>query len=71
MQTIEEIYTLTVRELKPMERLQLATRILKDLRPAQSEQVDYSEEWTEEDLADLRAHSLRYVATLYPDDDLV
>ena len=54
MQTIEEIYTLTVRELKPMERLQLATRILKDLRPAQSEQVDYSEEWTEEDFSRAR-----------------
>ena len=46
---VAEIYNQTLKHLPAAERLQLAALILSDI--ASRSLVDYSEEWTEEDLA--------------------
>ena len=43
--------------------------IASDLALTADPEIDYDDEWSEEDLEDLRLHSLRYAETLYPDDD--
>ncbi|GIV20986.1 MAG: hypothetical protein KatS3mg023_2737 [Armatimonadota bacterium] len=58
-QTAEEIYRRFIQGLPMSERLRLATMILQDV-PEQAV-VDYSEEWTEEDLRDFSASSRRYI----------
>jgi cytochrome c553 len=40
----------------PAERLQLARLILDDLAPTE-QPVDISDEWTDDDIADVAAHS--------------
>ncbi len=47
---VAEIYNQTLKHLPAAERLQLAALILSDI--ASRSLVDYSEEWTEEDLED-------------------
>jgi hypothetical protein len=56
----DEIYVQIVKPLPPSERLKLATMILNGIPPLSV--VDYSEEWTEEDMRDFTAHSMRYAA---------
>ena len=56
--TAEEVYGPVVHPLALSERLKLATLILNDIPPQAV--VDYSEEWTEEDMRDLTIYSLRY-----------
>ena len=58
--TADEIYIQIVKPLPPSERLKLATMILNDIPPQSV--VDYSEEWTEQDMRDFTAHSMRYAA---------
>ena len=58
--TADEIYVQIVKPLPPSERLKLAAMILNDIPPQSV--VDYSEEWTEEDMRDFTAHSMRYAA---------
>jgi hypothetical protein len=48
--TIQELYDRTIKPLPASERLRLAALILNDIPPQAV--VDYSEEWSEEDLAD-------------------
>ncbi len=48
--TISELYQQSVKPLSAADRLRLAALILNDIPPQSV--VDYSEEWTEEDLAD-------------------
>jgi hypothetical protein len=67
--TIDEIYTQVIRALPPGERLQLATLILNNLAPQNVAVVDESSTWTEEDISDLSKFSLKYAATIYPDDE--
>ena len=50
MPTAIEVYTSSVRTLPPSERLRLATLILNDLPPEAV--VDYSTDWSDEDLAE-------------------
>ena len=57
--TAEEVYSQMVKPLPPSERLKLATLILNDLPPQAV--VDYSEEWTDEDIRDFTAYSWNYV----------
>ena len=57
--TAEEVYNQVVKPLPPPERLKLATIILNDISPQVS--VDYSEEWSEEDLRDFSAASWAYI----------
>ena len=58
--TADGIYIQIVKPLPASERLKLATMILNDIPPQSV--VDYSEEWSEEDMQDLTAHTLRYAA---------
>jgi hypothetical protein len=48
--TIQELYNQSIKPLPPADRLRLAALILNDIPPQAV--VDYSEEWTEEDLQD-------------------
>ncbi|MGC8785015.1 MAG: hypothetical protein ACP5RN_11615 [Armatimonadota bacterium] len=59
IQTAEEIYKQVIQGLPLSERLKLATMILQGI--PERAVVDYSEEWTEEDLRDFSASSRRYI----------
>jgi hypothetical protein len=52
--------------MPPSERLKLATMILNDIPPQAV--VDYSEEWSEEDMRDLTAHTFRYAAESFGEE---
>ena len=67
----QEIYAKTVRSLSPTERLRLAALILNELigRATPVVPVDDSDVWTDEDQQDLASFSLRYAATVYPEDE--
>ncbi|MBI4639847.1 MAG: hypothetical protein HY731_04090 [Candidatus Tectomicrobia bacterium] len=65
--TAEAIYNQMVKTLPPSERLKLATLILNDIPPRAV--VDYSEEWTEEDMRDLMIYSLRYAAKSFGEEE--
>jgi hypothetical protein len=47
-----------VRPMQPAERLQLARLILDDLAPSDTA-VDHKDEWSDDDLADVAAYSVR------------
>ena len=53
--TVEALYAQSIKPLTAAERLRLATLILEDIPPRSF--VDYSEEWTDEDLADFTKQS--------------
>jgi hypothetical protein len=65
--TIQEIYGQSIRPLPPADRLRLATLILNDIPPQAV--VDYSEDWTEEDMRDVTLHSLRRAAASMGEED--
>lgn len=66
--TAEEIYAQAVKLLPASERLKLATMILNDIPPQSV--VDYSEEWSEEDMRDLTAHTVRYAAQSFGETEI-
>ncbi len=53
--TIKELYEQSIKPLPATDRYQLATMILGDI-PAHSV-VDYSDEWSDEDLKEFTRHS--------------
>lgn len=55
--TIDMLYQQTIKSLPPADRLRLATLILGDIPPQSL--VDYSDEWSDEDLADFSRHGWR------------
>jgi hypothetical protein len=55
-----ELYETTIRKLSPAERLRLASFILDDLAASQGDGLDMSDEWSDQDIADLTAFSLKY-----------
>ena len=55
----KEFYAKTVRTLSPKERLRLAAMILNDLTSS-SDQIDFSDSWTEEDVRDLTSFALTH-----------
>ena len=55
----DQLYEQTVKSLPAAERLKLATRILSDIPPHSV--VDYSEEWTKEDLRDFSRSSWAHI----------
>jgi hypothetical protein len=63
----EAIYNQVIKSLPPSERFKLATMILNDIHPRAI--VDYSEEWTEEDMRDLTIYSLRYAAQSFGEEE--
>ena len=65
--TAEEVYSQVIKPLPPLERLKLATMILNDI--SLRAVVDYSEEWTEEDMRDLTIYSLRYAVQSFGEEE--
>jgi hypothetical protein len=58
MGKIQELYSTQVRPMLPAERLQLARLILDDLAPTAEQAVDISDEWTDDDMADVASASV-------------
>jgi hypothetical protein len=55
-----ELYNSTIRKLSPIERLRLATMILDELTASQGEGLDISDEWSDEDIRDMTAFSMKH-----------
>lgn len=74
MLTAQEVYT-AARALPLPERLRLAALLLEESSQSSLPSINpqdwpgYSSEWTEEDMRDLAAHSARYAAAQFPEDD--
>jgi len=66
MSVAQKIYAEVVRDLEVSDRVQLAQLILRDIGPDSS---DYSDEWSDEDLADLSAAALRYARAECGEED--
>lgn len=64
--TAEEVYSQVVKPLPVSERFKLATMILNDIHPQAI--VDYSEEWTEEDMRDATLYSFRHAAQSFGEE---
>jgi hypothetical protein len=69
MTTAHEVYRQTVASLPRSERLRLAALILQDLSDSAAADLDYSDTWTEEDVTDVTAASLKHAAERYPEED--
>jgi len=69
MSTAQEVYTSTVQQLPPAERLRLAALILDELTKSNVLAVDESDTWSDEDIEDLRAYSLQYAESRYPEEE--
>jgi len=65
--TAEAVYAEVIKPLPLSERLKLATMILNDIPPQCI--VDYSEEWSEEDMQDLTRHTLQYAAQSFGEEE--
>jgi hypothetical protein len=65
MTKIQDLYESRVRPMVPAERLQLARLILDDLAPSDTA-VDVSDEWDDDDLADLAAYSAQHAGQPTP-----
>ncbi len=64
-----EIYESTIRRLPAMDRLRIASLILDDLTASGGRDLDVSDEWSDQDIADLNAASLKYAAQSVPFED--
>ena len=69
MPSTKEIYDTAIRRLPPRERLNLAALILSDLTGPNAAEIDFSTDWSEEDMRDLTKYSLSVAARRYPEDD--
>jgi hypothetical protein len=54
-----ELYNKTIRQLPPVDRLRLAAMILDELAATSGAGLDLRDDWTDEDIADLAAYSLK------------
>ncbi|OIO89227.1 MAG: hypothetical protein AUK03_14825 [Anaerolineae bacterium CG2_30_64_16] len=72
METVLELYETRLKPLPIVERLQLAQLLMSDLvKSASRWAIDYSEEWSDEDVRDATRASLAYAAQSFgeePDD---
>ena len=66
MSKIQDLYDSCVKPMPPVERLQLARLILDDLAPSDPA-VDVSDEWGDDDLADVAAFSARHAGRPTPE----
>ncbi|MEX2140387.1 MAG: hypothetical protein WD894_14075 [Pirellulales bacterium] len=57
MATAQEVFASAVLGLAPQERLRLAALILEDLTAKSNGGVDWSDSWSDEDIADMSAFS--------------
>ncbi len=56
MSRIQDLYDTRVRQMPPAERLQVARLIIDEFAPSKMP-LDVSDDWSEDDLADLAAFS--------------
>ncbi len=72
MQTAQDVYTSTIRNLPRDEQLRLAALILNALTQPEVETADYSDEWSEEDLREATIYFMKQADERYPEEhDLV
>lgn len=72
MPTAEQVFESSVHTLPRSERLRLAALILQKLAQADPGALDYADSWSDENIGDLQAHSLRHASSTFPqEDDLV
>ncbi len=69
MPTAQEIYASAIRDLPPEEQLRLAALILNRLTQTVDGEVDTNDSWSEEDIHDLAAFSMKHADTLYAEDE--
>lgn len=60
MNTAQDIYSNTVLPLPASEKLRLATMILAGLTESAATALDFSEQWSEEDVRDLSAFASQH-----------
>jgi hypothetical protein len=65
----QEVYNQVTSTLSLTERLRLASLLLDDLKRQNVAVIDDSDEWTDEDMEDIRRVSMEYANTLYPEDE--
>jgi hypothetical protein len=61
-----EVYDTSIRQLSPVERLRLAALILDDLAASRGAGLDLSDAWSDEDIADVTAYSLKHAEGAVP-----
>ena len=64
-----ELYDKTIRQLPAVDRLRLAALILDELAAASGAGLDIRDDWSEEDIVDLAAHSLKHSARSIAGED--
>ena len=70
--TAQEVFTETVRALRPSEQFRLAALILQELTQSEVVVVERSDTWSEQDQGDLTSTALQCAVKLYPEkEDLV
>jgi hypothetical protein len=65
--TVQEMYEQSIRPLPAPDRLRLATLILNEIPPLAV--VDYSDEWSDEDMRDFTLYSLRRAAVSMEEEE--
>ena len=65
-----EIYDATIRQLPALDRLRLASLILDDLAATAGAGIDLRDSWSQEDISELAAFSLKDAAGSTLADDL-
>jgi hypothetical protein len=70
LSSVEEIYDRVLRPLSAAARLKIAALILNDLAPQDAApKVDYSDEWSDEDLRDFKAASWNYICARLDEEE--
>jgi hypothetical protein len=64
-----ELYDKAIRKLPPLERLRLASMILDDLAASAGAELDISDAWSDQDIADVAAFSLKHAGGSAPHED--
>ena len=69
--TAQDVYNEIIQALSPTERLHLAALILNELVQHNSRAIEQSDNWTEQDQAEVIDFSLQYAASAFPDEEAV
>ena len=64
-----ELYDESIKPLPAVDRLRLAAIILDDLAATSGAGLDVRDDWSEQDIADLAAYSLKYAAGSSPHEE--
>jgi hypothetical protein len=69
MTTAQQVYSNEVSILPPSEQLRLATLILAGLSETSAAAMDFSDEWSDEDLRDLGAFAIQKSAEMASEEE--